>query len=353
MSTGCGRARHQSPTNCDIRAEVKNRNGQPRWWCSVHGAPAWAADGSPLVRCAGYRDVPVEEITLTLDPGLYPGGVAAWGAVDPVINTGPRLKEFGVHVHARRQPGGHKQIDDTYDRVAVQIADGSVREIDSAAAVAFMASNVCGVALKVLRCPHCGAVHLDAGEFAVMPHRKHQCNTCGRSFFDPDGEPSVSNPLARLGESLGHSTQPPIVSRQALSISTSDFPGGIAVWGSNPAVLWTAGRSEEAGIHVHAWGDGDRLVVDDTFGSVIIDGRRLDVTQVRTLMVQQSLDHLRGRVVSLDCPNCGCPHFDVDAEAVRPHEEHQCQACGSTFRGRSRYRGLVSNPLVNVLRQLQ
>lgn len=351
MPSGCGRARHLSPTPCDVRAEVKNRNGQPRWWCVEHGAPAWARDGSALDRCAGRVDLPVDETVLRLDPADYPGGVALWGAVEPILNTGPRLSEVGVHVHARRQPGGHKQIDDTFDRVLLTVPGGE-RPIDSAAAVAFMASSTCGVEMTVLRCPHCGGVHLDAGEFAVSPHRKHQCNTCGRAFFDPAGLRSVSNPLAQLAEGLGHGSQPPLPSRQALSISTADFPGGLAVWGSNPAVLWTAERNEEAGIHVHAWEDSQRLVIDDTFGSVIIDGLRLDDAQVRTLMVQKSLRHLVGRVVSLACPSCGLPHFDTGELAMRPHEEHQCDGCGASFRGRSRHRSLISNPLVDALRHL-
>jgi urease beta subunit len=47
------------------------------------------------------------------------------------------------------------------------------------------------------------------------------------------------------------------------------------VWSSTPAVLWTADRPQELGIHVHIYEKGRRLV-DDTFGRVIYQGQELD-----------------------------------------------------------------------------
>ena len=38
------------------------------------------------------------------------------------------------------------------------------------------------------------------------------------------------------------------------------------MWASTPAVLWTAERPQERGIHVHVYEDG-QYVVDDTFGA--------------------------------------------------------------------------------------
>lgn len=31
---------------------------------------------------------------------------------------------------------------------------------------------------KVLKCPQCGAQHIDEGEWATRPHRTHQCQFC-------------------------------------------------------------------------------------------------------------------------------------------------------------------------------
>jgi hypothetical protein len=63
-----------------------------------------------------------------------------------------------------------------------------------------------------------------------------------------------------------------------LVLKQADFPGGIQIWGSNPAIVWTASRHEKAGIHVHAFRrDGDGTPErDETFSEVVIDGVRLD-----------------------------------------------------------------------------
>jgi hypothetical protein len=46
------------------------------------------------------------------------------------------------------------------------------------------------------------------------------------------------------------------------------------LWASTPAIIWTADRPQEKGIHVHIH-DGQRRIVDDTFSEVLFEGRRL------------------------------------------------------------------------------
>ena len=46
------------------------------------------------------------------------------------------------------------------------------------------------------------------------------------------------------------------------------------VWASTPAILWTAERPQERGIHAHVH-DGTKRIVDDTFSSVILGGKEL------------------------------------------------------------------------------
>lgn len=349
MSGSCGAAHRPSPRPCSIAAEVKNRNGMPRWWCSTHGAPAWAPNGSRLPACGGAGgQEPEDEEVLVLDVDRYPGGVGVWGAVDPVFNTGPDPHDLGVHVHARLHTGGHKQIDGTY-RLVKLVLDGEQLEVDGRSAGAFVVAAVFGLELKSLHCPWCDSTHADLGEFACTPHRKHQCNRCGRAFFDPANEESISNPLALLP---ARPRSVPIPSREALAIRQCDF-SGLAIWGSNPALLWTSPAPEEEGVHIHAWDHAGHLVVDDTFGSVTIDGHALDPEQVRILMVQKSLAHLDGRVVALRCPTCQESHFDDGADALAPHAEHTCGNCGERFTGRNRFRNVVSNPVVGVLAAIE
>ena len=74
---------------------------------------------------------------------------------------------------------------------------------------------------------------------------------------------------------------------KTLDIKQSEYPGGIQIWGSNPAFLWTGFKHEEEGIHVHAFLEGQaEPELDDTFREVTIDGIQLDPVIVRILMAQ-------------------------------------------------------------------
>lgn len=46
---------------------------------------------------------------------------------------------------------------------------------------------------KVLRCPRCGAQHVDLDRWATFDHHVHLCLNpeCGEKFPDPDGRPSI------------------------------------------------------------------------------------------------------------------------------------------------------------------
>jgi len=67
------------------------------------------------------------------------------------------------------------------------------------------------------------------------------------------------------------------------------YPGAqFALWASTPAVLWTAKREQERGIHVHLGVDGKRLI-DDTFGTVIYQGKALDRATLLNAMVENTL----------------------------------------------------------------
>ena len=110
-----------------------------------------------------------------------------------------------------------------------------------------------------------------------------------------------------------------------------DILGGLQIWASNPALLWTAPKAEKEGIHVHAYAaDGHARIFDDTYGEVIIDGVELDQTQLGYFMAQQSLRYLDGKIVSLKC-DCGEPYFDKGEAAFRPHNDRNCRRCGAPF----------------------
>ncbi len=209
---------------CNIRAEVKLRNGRPNWWCHTHGLAAGAPDGEPLERCPGVWLEPVGD-DMRLDLDLAEGQVAIWGALDPAIRWGTVPDEPGkVHVHRRRSRGVLKDIDRSFDIVALRHHQAGV-VVEGMAAVAYSISELSGRQVKALCCPHCGGDHIDEKMFATRSHSKHLCNNCGRNFRDRTG-PSISNPLADVPGRLGLPQAPkPVRAEQAISLRRDDYEG--------------------------------------------------------------------------------------------------------------------------------
>ncbi|QQS40014.1 MAG: hypothetical protein IPM63_11650 [Acidobacteriota bacterium] len=349
------RKRGDRNQDCEIKFEVKRRNGQPKYWCSVHRAPAWDTAGNVMTRCsrADLPSIPSNQV-LELNLSDYPGGIAVWGALPAIYDTYGKGFDRGIHIHARRIVGGTKVIDRTYKTVFVK--DDSrlfdqVLEVSEGAAVSYVASVIFGVNMKFLHCSHCQAVHHDEDFFAVNEHVKHQCNNCGREFFDR--ESGVSNPTMAVKSLLGDlQTQRPVVSpKRSLKISQRQCPRGLQIWASNPAIIWTSPKLEESGIHLHGYSESGKRIIDDTFDSVEVDGLTMDENQARFYMAQTSLPFLRNAICTLECPSCRNEHFDVE-RAVDPHNEHTCEFCGAKFKSPNN-RKVVSNPFASLLDRLK
>jgi len=267
---------------------------------------------------------------LNIDPASYPGGIALWGALPPVYDTTQMGIERGVHVHARKVPGKRKEIDWSYAVVDVQ-SDGETVRISEDAAVAYVAAAILGLPLKYIECPHCKAPHLDLENYALDPHRKHLCLNCQRLFEDTDR--AIGNPIVLAKHLLNDSTieRPMRKVERRLDINQRDpiYSGGIRLWGTHPAVLWTAEREEEEGIHVHAYYAGEESAsVDQTYGAVSIDGIELDPRAVRSFMVQQQAPLVREKLTRVVCTKCSQAIVaDKAPKAITPSTEHVCD-CG-------------------------
>lgn len=343
---------------CEISNVGKTRNGKPRWWCTKHEAPATGRYGTRLKECESAHLDQDNLKKLDLDPRVFPGGIGIWGAVEPVFDTSGRNDSPGVHVHARSEVGGEKDIDDTFDAVIMIAQTDLFRSlpisITQQAAVAFYISQFLNFEMKHIFCVKCGALHLDLGYFATHPHKKHLCHSCGKYFLD--SEKGISNPIMyfRTLSDTFQSNRNLKKSDRPLEISQSDYPGGLKIWASNPALIWTAERHEEEGIHIHAYKDSTGApVLDETFGYVSIDGLELNYRQVAQLMAQKTLDHLRKKVISIRCPACNLPHFDDGVDGVTPHKNHECHRCGETFQNPGQRKLVVSNPIIDILDALE
>jgi hypothetical protein len=331
-------------SSCDIEPVGKRRDGGTRYWCTVHKADATARYGRRAKECRAAHLPPIlPEQILELDLDQYPGGIALWGAVPPIYDTTRLPLDFGIHVHARKKAGKNKMIDHTYRGVRLigrQLPSNGllISEID---AVYYMVSSVFGYDTRHVRCTLCGYPHLDKDWFSIHPHRRHLCAGCGRNFRDTVS--GIGNPIRGTQEISGLFPRKTTAAAKTLSLRQCDYPGGIQIWGSNPAIIWSSEKSEEAGIHVHAYKrDGVLAKPDDTFSVVEVDGVRLDPAMVRTLMAQNSLPHLESRVVPLKCDDCGAMEFSAGEQAFTPVSGRTCSKCGGHLSGPTRLRRTIT-----------
>jgi hypothetical protein len=190
MSLICGSAAlgslsHERPTqgaqeyfreaggDCSVTSVGKFRNGSPKAWCQTHAR---------VVRPAVDNMCPDKGITLelrclSLDVDRHLGGIGIWGSLPPAIDTANDHvdKESllrGVHVHARMDLKSSKEVDNTYDVVALYRGSELIVTLDTASSTALVQARIAGVESSLIRCPRCGAEHIDEGWFAVTPHRK-------------------------------------------------------------------------------------------------------------------------------------------------------------------------------------
>lgn len=341
--------------SCDVVAVEKRRDGGTRYWCRTHRADATAKYGKPAPKCRAADSIPIRaEEAKILDLDKYLGGVALWGAAPAVYDTTQLPMERGVHVHARLTPKSSKAIDLTYQAVRIVgkglPADGMVvNQID---AIYYLVSSIFDFSTRFVTCTHCGWPHLDKDWFSVHPHRRHLCAGCGKHFHDR--AKGIGNPIVGVRDAYGTAEHRVVLAPKNLKIKQSEYPGGIQIWGSNPAFLWTQRKPEEEGIHVHAFVTESQAepTVDDTFAEVIIDGVRLDPVMVRVLMAQKVLPLLIDRVRSANCPACGHPQFDTGEAAYTPSPIHNCSECGCEFGIPGRRRNTVANPLPAILADL-
>lgn len=346
------RARSGS-TPCRIEAVGKRRDGGTKFWCLEHKADATAKYGrrSPFCRYAHISQISESE-KLAIRLPDYPGGVAVWGAVAPVYDTTDQSLDRGIHVHARREPHGIKEIDATFRSVTLQGHDGALTkiEISELDAIYFMVSSVFGFTPKEVNCSLCGFPHLDKDWFSVHEHGRHLCAGCGRQFRDTTR--AIGNPLIKARKVFGIEQARTVLARQSVKIAQADYPGGIQIWGSNPAIFWNSSEAEEEGIHLHAFDRMRNIVKDDTYSNVTIDGVILSPLWIRTLMAQSALPHLSGRIVNLECAGCGEPHFDAGSGGFTPCTEHLCGRCGGSLVARGRLRKVIGNPARGTLERL-
>jgi hypothetical protein len=346
-------AAREGHNNCDIHAVAKRRDGGTRYWCLRHKADATAKYGVRAKNCRAAHVSSEQSPPYELDVDAFRGGIGLWGAVPPVYDTTRLPLDRGIHVHARRSENDSKEVDGTFSAVRLTgsklPAEGLT--ISAVDAIYYMVSSVFGIRMRTVRCTYCTASHLDKDWFSVHPHQRHLCASCGRTFRD-DAR-GVGNPIEGIRSEFRANPPKTKSARRTLNVKQADYPGGIQVWGSNHALIWTGTSAEEEGIHVHAFKSATTIPdLDETYSRVIIDGISLDPMAVRYLMAQNAMPHLAGRVQPLSCSKCGNADLDRDVSGFTPQAVRKCTKCGSSVKSSTRLKNIIANPLVAQLEEL-
>jgi len=289
---------------CDIVPCGKFRNGAQRWWCRTHqvhwGIKAdlqQVAQGDGGIRCSNAtQPMHYTKNPMVINPDDYAGGIGIWAALPTAINTtdDPDIDGVVIHLHARPELQGKKSIDGNFPAVVVTSCDSLplfgnalIKRVVIAppSALAYLEALNSNLPLGTLYCHTCQHPHLDLGDFAKNPHKKHFCGNCGVDS-NWSKEPIVSSPLSELANKL--TKNPDFVDSDRI-LDMRDYQNcQVKVWSSTPAVLWTSHLPQEAGIHVHIYQE-KRKIVDDTFGQVTwFDGSQLESDKLLVTMLDKA-----------------------------------------------------------------
>ncbi len=286
--------------------------------------------------------------TLSFNIDNYTGGVAIWGALPAVFDTTTQAFDRGVHVHARLARVSKKCIDATYESVNV-VSQNKAFLINEATAVHFSLASVFNHKIISLTCEQCSQSILSSQLFSLIPHHEHICHHCG--YINFTNEACIANPVIELKKNLGDNSikRKSILPDRRINIDTDQYLGGVQIWGSNPSIIWTASRDEESAIHVRAYADSERRVIDNTYSEVCIDGEYLDIEMIRLWQIQKMIPELMSNVSAVFCPCCDAAQFDKGIYAVIPQTYRKCQQCAFSFSHESK----ISNPVISILNKFK
>ncbi len=286
---------------CQIIPARKFRNGANRWYCKTHQmhwgikADYAAVTDSGDVFCSNH----LTKMSYVVDPLEIEfkdfEEIGIWCSLPPALSSKPIVKRAPkIHVHKRFSGDAQKKLDRDFAAIVCSYNEEmglfenpeiTKIQVTPPAAFEFVRSIEVGREMACVTCKQCGYPHLDLGDFATKAHRKHFCGNCGNDSVWSK-EPIVSTPLKPLHDQFSNSNTYVTPDR---NLNLDEYEGlRFELWASTPAVLWTADRPQEKGIHVHVFENGKRIV-DDTYGAVIYQGKELDRSEMWQNMVNNTL----------------------------------------------------------------
>ena len=236
-----------------------------RWW--HQDAPVSSRD-----RAEGKDPISID-LRVADEVGLWCSLPAAISSRS-IKRRPPRL-----HLHVRPKSGGHKVLDTDVD--ALFVSDNEIENLGITPNIAFdfVRDASSSHRFEVVSCSHCHRADL-AVRGTFSPIGRRFCSNCGSN--QTTGTAFSTLLPALRGTDFAEAFTIP---RRVLDLDQLDGCT-YTIWASTPALIWTARRPQEVGIHVHAERGRDRIV-DETFASVRLNGEMLD----RTALLDAMLDH--------------------------------------------------------------
>ena len=284
---------------CDFVNAGKFRHGAHRSWCRTHQSH-WGTkadyesyERSKVMACANHAQrMNYVVAPYALDMSEF-AEVGVWCSMPAALSTQPiAARPPKIHVHVRPEVGGAKVVDRDFNALAIRYGGGlfgneeiTQVNITPPAAFEFVRALEHGREMSCINCSHCGYPHLDLGDFAERPHRKHFCANCGRDSTWSSC-PIVSTPLKPMHDQFAAASK--FVEPDRVVNLDKYVNCNYAIWASTPAILWTADRPQEKGIHVHVH-NGTGRIVDDTFSEVVLDGKKLARSDLIDQMVSRTI----------------------------------------------------------------
>lgn len=296
-----GRVGNDAVLPCHIVPCGKFRNGAQRWYCKTHQihwgtkADLAALPESGEIRCSNH----LMQMSYVVNPLEVEfkeyEEIGLWCSLPPGLSSNPiERRSPKIHIHKRFSGTEKKVLDKDFDAIVCsynqdlglfQNTDITRIQVTPPAAFEFVRSLEEGRSVSCVSCKKCGYPHLDLGDFANKPHAKHFCGNCGNDSIW-SSTPIVSTPLKPLHDQFNNSNTYTVPER---TLNLDEFSGmPFDVWASTPAVVWTANRGQEKGIHVHVY-KGTRRVIDDTFAQVIYKGLPLERKELWKNMVENTI----------------------------------------------------------------
>ncbi len=290
---------------CQIIPCGKFRHGAKRWYCKTHQMHWGTLADFESCRNSENQEMECSSKDLPLNYVVDPfelnfsdfEEIGIWVSLPRALSSRAIEKRAPkIHVHRRKTGQKEKDVDNDFDALVLsynqnlglfESEDISKIQVTPPSAFEFVMALKEGREVSCVSCKRCGYPHLDLGDFAKKAHKKHYCGNCGNDSIIST-EPIVSTPLKPLHDQFNKANSYVKPNRE-INLDDDKYKGlHFDIWSSTPAIIWTANRDQEEGIHVHVYKDG-KYLVDDTFSKVVYKGNELDRDYLWQKMLENTL----------------------------------------------------------------